>query len=157
MSPKAPRTLPVDFPELCLALSAEADDLRWYLDLQTGDVLLLNREWDPAEHGGLTADEIEADEARFRLVPPPEPKLSVDDMSAYAKQVSDPVLKDSLELALSAPKPERRFRAVLGWLPEEQEKWHRFREARCQARAKAWLDSLGLARAPRAPDTESAA
>ncbi len=157
MSDEVTRRLPVDLPELCLALSAEADDLRWYLDLSTGDVLLLNREWDSAEHGGLSADEVESDASRFRLVPAPEPRLSVEDMTAYAHQVPDPVLKESLEMALSAAKPERRFRAVLGWLPEEQERWHRFRLGRCEARAHSWLRSLGLAPTPREPDAKPAA
>jgi hypothetical protein len=139
------QTLPVDLEELCIALEAEPGDLRWYLDLSSGDVILLSREYEPAEHGGLTIDEIEGTPSRFRRIPPGNPQDAVEDMKAFADQLSDAQLKESLMLALSAPRPERRFRAVLGWLPEQQQQWHDFRQARCAQRARAWLASQGIA------------
>lgn len=145
------QALPVDLPELCLALAAEADDLRWYLDRDTGDVLLVNREWDPVEHAGLTAEDVEKNAHRFVRVPTADGRSASLDMASYAEQVGDARLRESLELALLAPRPGRRFRAVLGWLPEEQGRWHEFRQARWEARAKAWLATVGVAPMPRAP------
>jgi hypothetical protein len=144
------QTLPVDLDELCIALEAEASDLRWFLDLRSGEVLLVSREYEPAEHEGLTVDDIEGAPERFRRVPPGKPEDAVDDMKAFAGQLADAQLRESLQLALSAPRPERRFRAVLGWLPEQQQRWHDFRQARCTRRALAWLASQGLAPAGRA-------
>lgn len=144
------QTLPVDLEELCIALEAEAGDLRWYLDVGSGDVILVTREYEPAEHGGLTVDDIEGAPARFRRIPPGNPQDTVDDMQAFAAQLSDAQLKESLALALSAPRPDRRFRAVLGWLPEQQQHWHDFRHARCARRARAWLESQGIAAGERA-------
>lgn len=144
------QTLPVDLGELCIALEAEAADLRWYLDLGSGDVILVNREYEPGDHGGLSVDDIEGDPRRFRRVPPGNPQDTVDDMKAFAAQLDDAQLKESLELALSAPRPDRRFRAVLGWLPEQQDRWHLFRQARCTRRALAWLAQQGIAPVERA-------
>jgi hypothetical protein len=140
-------SLEVDFAELCVALEADVpgDTLRWYLDAQTGAVTLVSREYDPAENQGLTVADMEGDPARFVRVPAGEVS-AVDDMRAFARQVSDGRLKESLEMALSAPRPERRFRAVLGWLPEEQERWHDFRQSQVESRARAWLASLGVTR-----------
>lgn len=151
----ATRRIPVDLPELALALGAEAEDVAWFLDLDTGDVLLVNREWDPTEHGGLTVDEVEADGRRFLKVPAVTAEVPLSDMAAYAAQVSDVRLRESLEIALSAPRPERRFRAVLGWLPEEQERWHRFRQERCEARAHEWLKAHGVVAIARAASVSS--
>ncbi len=136
--------LPVDFAELCVALEAEASDLCWYLDATTGEVILVNAEYDPTEHGGLSAEAIEADPTRFRRVPAGSPDEPLGDMHAFAAQSPDPKLKESLELALLAPRPERRFKSVLTYLPEVQDAWHAFRQQRVEERARAWLQSLGV-------------
>jgi hypothetical protein len=146
----APKTLAVDLAELSIALEAEASDLTWFLDLDTGDVILVTREYDASDYGGLTVDDIEGTPQRFLKVPAGDPLSTVNDMHSFAAQVADQQLKESLELALSAPRPDRRFRAVLGWLPSEQEHWHEFRAARCEERARGWLTTLGIQPAPRA-------
>jgi len=141
------RALPVDLVELSIALEAEADasaELRWFFDLDSGAVILVSREYDPAEWGGLSAQDLENTPARFKPVPPADPQHALADMSAFVAALTDSRLKESIELALSAPRPERRFRAVLGWLPEELEKWRAFRQQRAEARALTWLASLGV-------------
>jgi hypothetical protein len=143
----AEKPLPVDLAELCIALAAEgeASELKWFLDRDSGKVILVSREYDAAEWGGLTVQDIEGNPGRFTPVPAAEPRLQLDDMKAFLAGLSDVRLKESLEIALSAPRPERRFRAVLGWLPDELERWHAFRQHRCEARATAWLASVGVA------------
>ena len=128
------------------AISTDGLTLAWVVDTHTGEVILLSREYEPAEHDGLTLEDIDAAPRRFVPVPPGG-AVAVDDMRAFAAQVPDARLKESLELALSAPRPERRFRAVLGWLPEELERWHSFRQGRVEQRAAAFLSGLGLAAA----------
>lgn len=143
------RQLPVDLEELCIAREAETGELRWYLDLHSGDVILVNGEYDPSEYGGLTPEAIESQPDRYRRVAPQDPTDTVGDMRAFAGQLEDSRLKESLELALTAPRPDRRFRAVLGWLPAELERWHTFRNLRCSTRARDWLQSLGVEPVPR--------
>ncbi|MBX7097528.1 MAG: UPF0158 family protein [Myxococcaceae bacterium] len=138
------RWLPIDLGDVCIALSPEGAHDRWYIDLHTGETLLLNAEYDPQEHGGVTARQLESDEARFRRIPPAEAHQSVEDMSAYAESCRDETLKESLQLALQAPGPEKRFRSVLGWLPDALHGWHQFRQRKLEQRAKAYLASLGL-------------
>ncbi|MBS1153475.1 MAG: hypothetical protein H6Q89_5173 [Myxococcaceae bacterium] len=140
----APRALTIDLADVSIALSGEGGPLRWFLDTQTGSTLLLNAEYDPAQNSGLTAAQVEADGARFKPIPAGDSHLTLTDMGAFAAQTSDGLLRESLELALAAPHPERRFRAVLGWLPEEQARWHSFRQGRLEERARAWLKKLGL-------------
>ncbi|MCU0698264.1 MAG: UPF0158 family protein [Myxococcaceae bacterium] len=142
----AEQPLAVDLTELCIALSAEGETtgLKWFLDRDSGRVILVSREYDPGEWGGLSVQDIEGTPARFTPVPAADPTLHLDDMKAYVAGLSDVRLRESLEIALSGPRPERRFRAVLGWLPDELERWHTFRQQRSEARALAWLDSVGV-------------
>jgi hypothetical protein len=144
---KALKALPVDLAELCIALAAEVElsDLKWFLDLDSGKVILVSREYDPNEWGGLTLQDIEDNPSRFTPVPAADPQHQLVDMQAFVEGLSDVRLKESLELALTAPRPDRRFRAVLGWLPDELEKWHAFRHQRFEARAHSWLSTLGVA------------
>src|SRR5262249_22758710 len=97
------------------------------------------------DYGGLKVEDIEGNPQRFRRVPTADERQTLQDMEAFAQGLGDERLKESLMLALEAPRPERRFRAVLGWLPEEQQRWHAFRHERLEARARAWLEQLGLA------------
>ena len=139
------KPLRIDMSELCIALEEEARGFAWYLDVENGETVLVNAEYEPEEYGGLTIDEIEGNPERFRRVPRGSETESVRDMEAFAAQHPDERLRESLTLALAAPRPERRFRAVLGWLPEEQHSWHTFRQGRLQRRAIDWLADLGLA------------
>jgi len=136
--------LTIDLSDVCISLSGEGGRLRWFLDTQTGSTLLLNVEYDPNQNGGLTAAQIEADGARFKPIPTADPHLILADMESFAAQTPDAQLRESFELALGAPHPERRFRAVLGWLPEENARWHAYRQGQLEARARAWLKKLGL-------------
>lgn len=137
------RQLPVDLAELCVALEAKASEFRWFLDVTSGMVLLITDEFDPGEHDGLTPLDIESDPVRFRRVPAGSPFEELGDMRGFASQQPDLKLKESLELALEAPRPERRFRAVLGWVPTELEAWREYRRGQAERRARTWLESLG--------------
>lgn len=134
----------IDLADVCIALSGEGGPLRWYLDTQTGSTLLLNAEYDPQQNNGVTVGQIESDGERFKPIPNGDPGLTRTDMVSFAAQMTDLTLKESLELALAAPHPERRFRAVLGWLPEELARWHSYRQGQLELRARAWLKKLGL-------------
>jgi hypothetical protein len=138
------KPLPVDVSDVCIALEAGEPGLAWYLDLETGTTLLVGPEYDPAENGGLTPEEIEADRTRFAPVPLRDSQAGYQDMVLFTAQLTDVRLKESLELALSAPRPFRRFKAVLGWLPEEQRSWHEFKQRRLEAEARAFLQGCGV-------------
>jgi hypothetical protein len=138
------KDLAVDLSELCVALEPEASDLLWFLDVTTGELLLVNDEYDPGEHAGLEVVDIETDPVRFRRVPPGSPDEPLKDMQGFAAQLTDATLRESLDLALLAPRPERRFKSVMTHLPDVQHAWHAFRQKRMETRARAWLQSLGI-------------
>ena len=137
------RTLAVDLVELCVALDSSPGDLAWYLDVQTGALVLVNSEYDPAEMEP-SLEEIEKAPDRFVCVPPAESDVAYGDMQAFLEVLEDPTLKESLLLALSGPGSFRRFKTVLGHIPEQRKRWLAFKSARLQARAKQWLSSLEI-------------
>jgi hypothetical protein len=143
--------LPVDLADLCIALESEAADYRWYFDLDTGETILLNGEYDPEEHGGLTSDDIKGRPQRFHRIPAQTNAQALADMKDFADSLEDGRLKESLILALAAPRPEKRFRSALGWLPDELDRWHRFRHALLSERALNWLEALGVKAIPAEP------
>ncbi len=143
----AARAIKVDLTELRLAFEADTQDLPWFLDTQTGAVLLATAEFDPAQHGGLTVEQIEKDTARFLRVPPFNPDQLISDMREFAEGTGDAQLKESLELALSAPRPDKRFKTVMSWLPEQQARWNEWRLARTTQRVHAWLQVNALSAA----------
>lgn len=150
MSAPTLRSLPVDVEELAIALDVEGADLRWYFDGLTGDVLLVNHDYRPSEHDGLTVEDIERDAQRFIRIPGADGQHLDDDMRAFVSSLADPRLQESLALALSASRPERRFKTALSWLPDTLEEWHAWRKERCHQRALQWLAGLGVVPSARA-------
>ncbi len=142
---KKPEPLPVDLLEVCIALESGDAGHRWYLDAENGETILVTGEYDPEEYGNRTVEEVEGNPERYRRIPEMDGAHGLDDMRAFAVTCADLKLKESLEMALLAPRPERRFRSVLGWLPETQKQWHAFRQTRIEQRAKAWLYEQGIA------------
>ncbi|MFO0597139.1 MAG: UPF0158 family protein [Myxococcaceae bacterium] len=142
------RPLPIDLDELSIAFEANSQaggpDSAWYVDTDTGAVILLNREYEPSEFGGLTATDIETDPVRFRKVPPVDPMHAIADMNSFTAHVIDVTLKESLELALSAPRPFKSFKAALSWLPDQLARWHAWKMERCRRRVTAWLADQGF-------------
>ena len=120
--------------------NSTADDIRG--EPQGHFVVLTS--YDPEENAGLTVSDLEQNTQRFRQVPSAAPADMLGDMQAFAAQLTDVQLKESLDLALSAPRPDRRFRAALGWLPDELDRWHSFRQRQCEDRATVWLETLGI-------------
>lgn len=137
-------TVAPDISDLCIALSDEGAGFRWYFDVETQETVLLNHEYDPREHGGVTAEQVVSDSGRFKRIPSSDDSQTWADMEAFTAECPDARLRESLELALSAPGPERRFRAALGWLPDQLKKWHQFRQHRLETRAREWLKSVGV-------------
>ena len=143
MTEAALRFLPVDLAELRIALKTESTELKWYVDVKTGEVLLVNHEYEPNEHEGLTIAAIEHAPRRFLRVPLATTDELLADMWAFKAEVTDAQLAESLDMALGGLRPERRFRALLSWLPGFIEAWQAFRERRVEDRALRWLASQG--------------
>jgi hypothetical protein len=143
------RKLPVDLDDLCIALETAAGEMSWYLDGHTGNTILVTAEYDPVEQEGPSLDEIEADPSRYLPIPAADNREALRDMESFIQGLADARLKESLELALAAPKPFRRFKSVLAYVPEQRRQWLEFKSERTELRALEWLKLQAIEPVPR--------
>lgn len=161
------RKLKVDWLEFEMACDLRGEESRSYLDLETGDVLMIERE---------TADELESllDEAnpdasleevlaRFegseaekeslreawlasgapgsRVVSLPEKDApdAYGEMRDFIATVRDERVRAELEQAIHGPGAFRRFRNVIHNTFREREQWFAFERERLRQRSADWL------------------
>lgn len=138
------KALPIDISEVCMALDTSRGDVVWFIDAKTGELTLVSPESGKGGDEGPTRDELERLPKRYLPFPVADRRAGIQDMKAFAAQLEDERLRESLEMALTAPAPFRRFKSVLQYVPEERERWLRFRRKRLEERAHRWLARHGL-------------
>ncbi len=146
--------VPVDWDLLEAALTSNAGECACYLDVRTGEVLMI-----PADHfdddgDWPSQDEIEAGRASGRLlrVEPLGSDLEYGWMAAFASSVGDRRLRDRLEAALHGHGVFRRFKRVVQEHPEARQRWLAFCQDRLHQAARDWLaeHEIEATTAPRA-------
>jgi hypothetical protein len=159
------RELNVNLTELIEAMDQIERDLNeWYLDRQTGEVLLVGKEilrdlefdedgaeamsgkipdWQQAERD--LAARIEADATgRYERIPENKPRQGYRLMEQFAATVRDPSLREKLDVALDGKGAFRRFRNVLYDYPAERRQWLDYERQSKLERASEWLASLEI-------------
>jgi hypothetical protein len=146
------KRLPIDLADVCIAIETAFDaEMHWFLDAETGATILVSREYDPSDIDGPTRDEIDQAPARYLPIPAADADEATRDMREFIADLEDPRLRESLDIALSGTGPARRFKNVLGHVPEHRDDWLSYKHARTEARARAWLTEKGLEPLPVSP------
>lgn len=172
------RRLPIDLDQLEEALSWRDGEAEWYLDLQTGEVILATpdalsdyeRATEAMEEGGIDLaaalerlrvpeweresveqiDQIESDgTGRFIVVPGADSSEGYEDMETFINSVSDGDLADELSEAIQGRGAFRRFKDTLAQHRHWQDAWYAYSHARERQRALDWLESQGIEATPR--------
>ena len=144
------KQLPVDMDELSFALEDHEREHSWYLDKETGDILLVQEDGDD-DLLPVSRDELE-DASRFVVVEPEETQVAYRDMEEFIATVSRARFRERLEDAIGEKGAFGRFKQVLGDEPPERERWFAFRKARLEVRARQWLARQGIEPVPRKPE-----
>ncbi len=153
-----PRKLQVEWDALLFALEDSSRDYNeYYLNMETGEVAVLPLEFldgaeDPDEDApawmretaALAKEVEEGEEGRWVNIPFIPSGEAYEHMERFVETVADAHHRDLLEVALDGRGAFRRFRDVLGRSPEEQKRWHEFRERLAQEWALGWLESIGV-------------
>jgi predicted nucleotidyltransferase len=127
----------VDLDDLANALEDHSYDHSWWLDPQTGEIVLWS---DYSREQGEPEPEV-------RGLIPIEPVLSHEgyrDMEDFIALVRDPRARELLERAIEGRGAFRRFKDTLFEFPELREAWFRFHDARMERRALEWLADQDL-------------
>ncbi|HLF98024.1 MAG TPA: UPF0158 family protein [Methylococcaceae bacterium] len=110
---------------------------QWYLDTETGQVLL---DGDGVED----LPEDLHDNPRYRGIDPISSNDAFRIMEDFLATVSDAKAATRLARALEGRKPFRRFKDELLDLPELREAWFQFRDAAYARLAGAWCKNNGI-------------
>jgi len=82
------RPLRIDLQELGSAFEDASWEHEYYLDLQTGEILLLSELMNEAKD---LREQIEADPDRYAPIPRPDPQAEYRTMEAFIETVADPL------------------------------------------------------------------
>jgi hypothetical protein len=137
------RPLHVDLDELCSAMEDSSYEHDYYLDLITGEIVLVS-DWMDEEETERLRDRIDRNPDRYEEIPKVESHEAYKDMEDFIATVRDKHLAELLEVAINGSGAFRRFKDVLLRYPEERERWFHFKDARMQERALEWLDDIGI-------------
>jgi hypothetical protein len=137
------KKLNIDLGELCDALEDGSHEHEYYLDLETGDILMVSDWMDTEEAEGIR-DRIDAEPERYEALPRVGSHEGYRDMEEFIEIVAHQHLRDSLEVAINGKGAFRRFKDVLARYPEAQEEWFRFKDDRLMERALEWLEDIGI-------------
>lgn len=137
------RRLNVNIGELCDAMEDGSFENEYYLDLDSGEILLISEYGDDEEIQRLT-EQVEEEPDRYEQVPKAESSEGYEDMLDFIVTVKDQHLVELLEVAVDGKGAFRRFKDVLLSYPTERERWFAFKNSRTEARALEWLDDIGV-------------
>jgi len=137
------KSLKINLDELCSAMDDSSYEHEHYLDLKTGEILLVSEYADDEDTEKLRRA-IDRNPARYEPVPRAESHESYGYMVEFIATVKDEHLAELLEVAINGQGAFRRFKDVLLRYPEERERWFQFKDERLEERALEWLDDIGV-------------
>jgi Uncharacterised protein family (UPF0158) len=141
-------TVRVDFEELRFAMEDASYEHQYFLDTETGEVILIS-EYDDDEESTQRLQAIdEAEPGRYLQVPRAESSDGYQDMQEFIDTVSDKQLQQLLEVAIHGKGAFRRFKDVLARDPAEQQRWFAFQMERLDTRVREWLADEGVRSEP---------
>jgi uncharacterized protein UPF0158 len=134
----------VDFEELRCAMEDASYEHHYFLDTQTGEVILVSEYDDDEESNQRLEATDEAEPGRYLRVPRAESSDGYEDMQEFINTVSDKQLQQLLEVAIDGKGAFRRFKDVLARDPAEQQRWFAFQIGRLDTRVREWLAEQGI-------------
>lgn len=122
----------IDLSGLASALEDHSDELEWYIDSKTGEILPRSHDIDEE----IAEDLERRDLVYIDAVPSDE---SYQDLVDFSARVRDPRARDLLVRAIEGRGAFRRFKDTLLDLPDLRKAWFAFHDIRMERRAIEWL------------------
>lgn len=132
------KELILDMAQLAYAWEDPASDSHYYLDLETGSVVMVRPELDDISE---IRSEIEMESERFLFIPKPKPNQLELDLIDFVYTITDAKLKSIVEMAMEAPNKYAAIRSVLQKAPGEWERWEEWKKQSGRQRALRWLEA----------------
>ena len=163
------RSLNINLDELAEAMDQIDRDLNeWYLDTQTGQIVVVETDLDEDEEENEDDDDapawqkeerptarlVEEYPDRFVNIPENDRHEAYQLMEEFIATVRDERANDLLARAIDGKGAFRRFQDTLLEFPVIRQQWFDFEAARKRQWAEEWLESIGL-RSTWQPSTNS--
>jgi hypothetical protein len=139
------REVSVDLDDLCTAFDNASFELQYFLDTETGEIILVSEGLDEDEMEQQLAEIDAADVGRYLEVPRADSHDAYTDMEDFIATVGDDRLQELLSVAIQGRGAFRRFKDVLAGHPAERQRWFDLEAARLEARVREWLADEGYA------------
>jgi hypothetical protein len=137
------KTLRINLEDLYLAMDNNFYELEYYLDLESGEVIMVSAEMDEPEMENLK-EAVAGDPDRYKSIPKARSDEGYNDMRDFIATVQNVGLAEKLEEAIRDNGAFRRFKGALIVHPEERDRWFKFQTERQRERAIDWLDSIDI-------------
>ena len=160
----------VSYSDLEGAFTSGSEELQYWLDKQTGELILISEDMEAWATSDDDTDEVpewaregveqarrvlraigeletgeESEEAdRFLSIPTIDSHEGYRTMEEFVETVKNPRLQVSLVRALQGGKPFRRFKAALSEYPAQREEWFAFENQRVRETIKEWAEAEGI-------------
>ena len=132
-------TLLIDADEMVAALENHDDESQYFLDLRTGEILLLIDESIVGPNDDLEM-QLKAEPDRYREINPISSSDAWQVMADFIEQLPDGEARQMLARAVRLSHPFRRFKDVLFGYPKIRERWFAFNEKAMLEFARKWLE-----------------
>jgi hypothetical protein len=133
--------LQIDMDYLLFAWQDDSPDSSYYLDTDTGSVLLVQRDLDDLAD---LRHEIETQPARYLYVPKPSPDQPQLDLSDFIFTVADTHLQSLLSVAYEGNNKLGSCKKILSGHPEQLARWEKWRQDAARERVRRWLAANNL-------------
>lgn len=125
----------IDLEEMQMAFEDRDGEGKWFLDLESGEVIRVHEDLD---------EQIDDGDERYVGIPYQGSQAGFRDMAEFVASVTDSRLRALLDVALQGKGAFRRFKDVLLEVPEERERWFAFQRECMQHRIRRWLETEGI-------------
>jgi hypothetical protein len=137
------RKVRADLEGLRDAMEDSASDHRYFLDTETGEVILFSEFYDAEEAARQIAKIDAAESGRYLEVSRTGSRDGYADMQDFIDSVEDKHVQELLHGAIQGRGAFRRFKNVLARQPAERQRWFEFQAARLDVRVREWLADEG--------------
>jgi hypothetical protein len=135
----------VDLGVLIEAFEDATPELRYFVDRETGEVILVSDTLGFIEAGHQRAAMAESP-GRYLAVPVAGLDEFTADLEAFIDQLDDKAARDALDETLDAPNPVQAVDAFMAKHDELTPTWRTHRATNVRARANEWLKENGFSK-----------
>lgn len=137
------KRLKIDIEDLTMAMEESSYEHEYFLDLRTGEMLLISDYMD-SEETAQVRKKIDDDPDRFEEIPKADSREGYQDMEDFIETIQDEHIAEVLSTAIEGRGAFRRFKDTLLRYPDERERWFKFKDDLMKQRAMEWLDEIGV-------------